>query len=199
MQRLIFARLYVIHFLRHFVLELCVASLEKVFLPDGNPKKYQGPPLPNRCEVLFQLASGLDYIHSKLLIHRDIKPENVLIHVNGSDNKVTMKWADFGLSRTVNERGTYKISKLEGTMNWLAPELLKQLDDMPTHPNNGDQPSRKIRGTVKSDVFAEGLVFAYYLSDGVHPHGNSNREIQTNLRAGNPKNFINSSRVIFSK
>lgn len=174
-----------------------MASLDKVFLPVDDPKKYKGPPLPSQYEVLFQLASGLSYIHSKLLIHRDIKPENVLIHVNEIDNKVTMKWADFGLSRTVNERGTYKISKLEGTMNWLAPELLEQLDDMPTHRNNGDQLSQEIRGNVKSDVFAEGLMFAYYLADGVHPHGNSSREIQTNLRAGNPNNMNNYSRVTF--
>jgi serine/threonine protein kinase len=66
--------------------------------------------------VFSQLASGLDYINPKKLIHRDIKPANVLIHVDPTTGQVTMKWADFGLSRSVNERGTFTInSGIKGT------------------------------------------------------------------------------------
>ena len=46
-------------------------------------------------------------------------------------------------------------SEVTGTCReWLAPELLK-------FPDNSQ--------TVKSEVFAEGLVFRYYLMDGQHP------------------------------
>ena len=88
-------------------MELCAASLDQIFL---DPKKYNGPNLPHYTTVVLQLAEGLEYIHSKNLIHRDIKPGNVLIYVDSTDGKITMKWADFGLSRTVNERGTYTMS-----------------------------------------------------------------------------------------
>jgi serine/threonine protein kinase len=73
------------------------------------------------------LASGLEYIHSKKLIHRDIKPENVLISIDSTTELVTIKWADFGLSKFVNERGTFTLSGIKGTTNYFAPELLKKI------------------------------------------------------------------------
>jgi serine/threonine protein kinase len=142
-------------------MELCAASLDQVFLKDGDPRKYNGPKLPHHLVVFLQLASGLEYIHSKNLIHRDIKPGNVLISVDSNGDKVTMKWADFGLSRSVNERGTYTISGIRGTRKWLAPELLEILEN-----------NKEIRrGTVKSDVFVLALVFGYLMLNGQHLYG----------------------------
>lgn len=156
-------------------MELCDASLDQLFLEEKHANKYRGPKLPWSFTVLLQLACGVDHIHSQYLIHRDIKPENVLISV-GFDQKVTMKWADFGISKPVNERGTYTMTRARGTMNWMAPELLKQLDDEET----GAAPLLKRRGTVKSDVFAQGLVFGYFISDGKHLFGSS-RKIESNI------------------
>ncbi len=176
---------------RYFVLELCVASLARVFLPADHPEKYKGPNLPYHFEVLFQLASGLDYIHSIPLVHRDIKPENILISVattTTGEEKVTMKWADFGLSRPVNERGTYAISKLGGTMDWLAPELLAELDKERRRSggnkqqNDGGDAETRIRGTVRSDIFAAGCTFAYLFANGTHPYATDDADIATNIR-----------------
>ena len=76
--------------------------------------------LPHDSTVFLQLAEGLGYIHSKNLIHQDIKPQNVLISVD-SKGKITMKLADFGLSKSVNERGSNTTnSGLKGTNKWLA-------------------------------------------------------------------------------
>jgi serine/threonine-protein kinase/endoribonuclease IRE1 len=146
---------------------LCNASLEKLFLRDGDPEKYTGP-MPPKFDVLNQLALGLEHIHKSGLIHRDIKPENVLIWTNSGNGQVLMKWADFGLSKPVNERGTFSMSGVKGTTGWLAPELLKLLDDEETVEGESE-----IRGTVKTDVFEEGLVFGYYLTGGVHLFGSS--------------------------
>lgn len=55
--------------------------------------------MPPDEQVLLQLAEGLNYIHSKDLVQRDGKPQNVLISVIGAHYKVTMKWADFELSK----------------------------------------------------------------------------------------------------
>jgi serine/threonine protein kinase len=164
-------------------LELCKASLDQLFLDESNPKKYTGPPLPHHLTVLLQLAFGLDHIHSKNLIHRDIKPENVLISVGSDDQKVTMKWADFGLSKPVNERGTFSMSGIKGTTNWMAPELLKEYSA--GHRSN----AMPIRGTIKSDIFAEGLVFGYYLGKGVHPFGSNRLKIPSNIEKGKPVNM----------
>ena len=170
--------------IRYYYLELCNASLEKLFLKDGNPKKYLGP-MPPTFDVLNQLALGLEYIHKSGLIHRDIKHENVLIWVSPENGKVLMKWADFGLSKPVNERGTCSMSGVKGTFDWLAPELLKLLDDAET---TEDEREKKQRETIKTDVFAEGLVFGYYLTDGLHPFG-SRFQIAANILANNPVNL----------
>ncbi len=138
--------------------------------------------LPHHSKVLFQLADGLAYIHSMNLIHGEIKPENVLISVDPSnEQKVTMKWTDFGLCRLPNERRTLSFVVREA-FNWLAPELLKQLDGKSNYETYEQALQNCQKGTVKSDVFAEGLVFGYYCRNGFHPYGTRYHEIQTNLR-----------------
>ena len=94
---------------RYFVLEYCVATLADVFpSKPGQLAKYNGPELkPPLDFLMLPLAKGLEYIHSMQLIHRDIKPENVLLWLDPSGKEVITKWADFGLCRKVNERGTY--------------------------------------------------------------------------------------------
>jgi serine/threonine-protein kinase/endoribonuclease IRE1 len=151
-----------------------------LFLKDGNPKKYLGP-MPSTIDVLVQLSMGLEYVHSMCLVHRDIKPQNVLICVNSNNGKVLMKWADFGLSKPVNHRGSYSMSTVRGTTGWLAPEILKLIE-------SGEANETHIRGTVKSDVFAEGLVFGYFLLGGGHVFG-SRLSIQSNIVKNQPVNL----------
>jgi serine/threonine protein kinase len=119
------------------------------------------------------------------LVHRDIKPENVLIRLNSTTKQVVMKWADFGFSKQVNERGTFTMSGVRGTLDYFAPEILKLLDEESSRENEA-----KKRGTVQSDVFAEGLVFGYFISGGVHPFGTTSHQIQTNLRTNKPANLL---------
>ncbi|XP_046637442.1 putative ankyrin repeat protein RF_0381 [Daphnia pulicaria] len=151
--------------------------------------------MPPEIEVLFQLAKGLEYIHQMGLVHRDIKPENVLIRLNSTTQRVMMKWADFGLSKQVNERGTFTMTGVRGTMDFFAPEILKLLDE---DSSTGKEVQK--RGTVKSDVFAEGLVFGYFISGGVHPFGTTSHQIQNNLRTNEPANLPSkSSGSVFKK
>jgi serine/threonine-protein kinase/endoribonuclease IRE1 len=162
---------------------LCDASLEKLFLKENDPNKYRGP-MPAETEVLLQLAKGLEYIHQMGLVHRDIKPQNVLIRLDSTTRRVVMKWA-FGYSKKVNERGSFSMSGVRGTYDYFAPEILKLLDDESSTENED-----KKRGTVKNDVFAEGLVFGYFISGGVHPFGTTSHQIQNNLRTNEPANLL---------
>ncbi|XP_059352498.1 serine/threonine-protein kinase/endoribonuclease IRE1-like [Daphnia carinata] len=139
--------------------------------------------MPRHIEVFQQLASGLEHIHSKNLIHRDIKPKNILISLRtaGENEEITIKWADFGLSRTVNERGTFTMkSGIKGTKKWLAPEILKLL-----------KTGQEGRGDVRSDVFALALVFGYLFLDGQHLYGSTQikGEITKNVIDGKPINM----------
>jgi serine/threonine-protein kinase/endoribonuclease IRE1 len=137
--------------------------------------------MPPETEVLLQLAKGLEHIHQKGLVHRDIKPQNVLIWVNPNTNQVLIKWADFGLSKRFNERGSFSMSGVRGTNDYFAPEILKLLDE---DISTGKEVQKK--GTVKSDVFAEGLVFGYFLLGGVHPFGPTSFQISVNVRTKEP-------------
>ncbi|KAK4014990.1 hypothetical protein OUZ56_027504 [Daphnia magna] len=170
---------------RYYAMELCVASLDKLFLQSDHPQKYNGP-MPRHIEVFHQLASGIEHIHSKNLIHRDIKPENILISMQtaGQNEEITIKWADFGLSRTVNERGTFTMkSGIKGTKKWFAPEILRLLET-----------DEEGRGDVRSDVFALALVFGCLFLDGQHLYGSAlNKDeldkLNKNIIEGKPVNM----------
>lgn len=166
---------------RFYALELCRASLDKLYSKDE--KKYCGP-VPTLLQMFLQLADGLRYIHGNKLVHRDIKPENVLIWVgSGADasEQVLMKWADFGLCKPTSESGSFSMSGIKGTSNWFAPELLSMASEE-------DNLIEGVRGTNKSDVFAEGLIFGYILLEGQHPFG-TQHQIVPNLSQNNPVNL----------
>jgi serine/threonine-protein kinase/endoribonuclease IRE1 len=114
--------------------------------------------------------------------------------VNPKNDQVLMKWADFGLSKKVNERGTFSVSAIKGTQNWFAPEVLKMKEEGSEESTSS---SARRRGTDKSDVFAEGLVFGYFYLDGEHVFGNihSQTEIANNVMKNNPVNI--SSKYFF--
>lgn len=66
--------------------------------------------------IIKQVASALDFMHSKNLVHRDIKPENVLVF-DSEFNKV--KLMDFGMTR---KRGTL-VRKVSGSIPYTPPEV----------------------------------------------------------------------------
>ncbi|XP_057377158.1 putative ankyrin repeat protein RF_0381 [Daphnia carinata] len=167
----------------YFALDLCDASLDQVFLNEDDPRKYKGPELPNNFEIFSQLATGLNYIHSKRQIHRNIKPENILISVKHTNHAegITIKWADFRLPREMNERGTFTMSGIKGTQHWFAPEVMEMM--------GRNLRIEKTKESSKSDIYAEGLVFGYILLKGRHPYGNSDLEIVRNIMNQNPVNM----------
>ena len=174
---------------RYYAYELCDASLDTLFLNDDHPRKYRGPMLSAE-DVLYQLALGLEYIHQMGFIHRDIKPENLLIKVNAT-NEVSMKWAGFGTSKSANKRGTCSMSGVRGTYNYFAPEIFKMISEEVFENTNLE--SRTY--SVKSDVFAEALVFGYYLSGGLHLFG-SRYDIPINIIKNNPVNLSSKKNVL---
>ncbi|XP_045031952.1 uncharacterized protein LOC116935328 isoform X2 [Daphnia magna] len=171
---------------RNYALELCDASLDKLFLDPSHPLKYKRP-MPRHSKVFHQLAVGLEYIHSKNLIHRDIKPQNVLISVRstGQGNEVIVKWADFGLSKPVNERGTCPLGDIRGTKIWFAPETVRQLQKRKSEDT--------YECTVQGDIFAQALVFGCLLLNGEHLYGCGETEIHDNIIGKNPVNMQSNS------
>ena len=154
---------------RYIVLELCAGTLA-----DMCENIYEGP-MPSDATVLYEIACGLNYIHSMKLVHRDIKPSNILISLTCP---VVIKIADFGSSKSTSSQGTHSVSGVRGTWNWMAPEIIDS-------PRNSGQ-----RGTVKSDIFSAGLVYFYFVKRGIHPFGGCDHiEIRDNILGNNPVNL----------
>ena len=151
-------------------MEVCAASL-----PDYIAGKYQGP-MPTDEQVLFQLASGLEYIHSNGICYRGIKPKNVLISLT---KPVQMKYCGFGSSKPKTKRDTPIFSAKEETQIWMSPEELKM----------EEQENEILRGSVKSDIFSAGCLFLYFLLRGKHPfEGKNGDQIENNIFKNNPVN-----------
>ena len=158
---------------RLYAFELCAASLDQIFLPKNDPKKYRGL-LPSNFQIALQIAKGLQHIHSKNLVHRDIKPANILIsRPNQQNGQVTIKLGDFGLSRTTHTNGEFSNPTVgKGTFNFMAPEVLRLLD------------ATEKRGTNKSDVFSSGLVFFALFTGGKHPFTSKDSATIPNILQG---------------
>lgn len=107
------------------------------------------PFAPSRIEhprwvgrLMFQVATGLAYIHSKNIIHMDIKPANIL--ADGMDYRI----CDFNISRVGG--GTVD---LDGDCIYMAPEILKN------------------RCYLSSDVFSLGIIYLQLCNPGTPPPG----------------------------
>nr|CAH0103924.1 unnamed protein product [Daphnia galeata] len=164
---------------RNYIFELCQANLEEFIT-----KKYNGV-MPNEIEGLYQMASGLKFIHEKKMIHRDIKPENVLIYFDGQ--RACLKIADLGFTKPLKEDGTHfdLASGLKGTEYYMPPELLV-LRNLNLDLNRRHVLDEKC--TTASDVFAAGCTFFRYCAGGLHPYG-YDFNIEGNIMTGNPVNL----------
>ncbi|MCH7728965.1 MAG: protein kinase, partial [Planctomycetes bacterium] len=76
--------------------------------------------LEKATNVILQVATGLEYAHSREVIHRDIKPSNLIL---ADEN--TVKILDMGLARigkpSAQDDGT-ATGKIIGTVSFMSPE-----------------------------------------------------------------------------
>jgi len=109
-------------------------------------------------------------LHEKKIVHRDIKPTNILIFLPDEiEAKPVIKLADFGISKMFKEdQGNVtntSTTNPKGTRGWMAPEVYE---------------SDRVDSSV--DVWALGCIFAYILSEGKHPFGDTPDERQNSIK-----------------
>ncbi|HEX6863108.1 MAG TPA: serine/threonine-protein kinase, partial [Thermoanaerobaculia bacterium] len=73
---------------------------------------------PERAVAIArQLALALEAAHNEGIIHRDLKPPNVLVNREGR------AWiTDFGVARSLHDRGPTRTGSVIGTLAYLSPE-----------------------------------------------------------------------------
>eukprot|EP00742_Colponemidia_sp_Colp-10_P007229 GILJ01007769.1.p1 GENE.GILJ01007769.1~~GILJ01007769.1.p1 ORF type:complete len:1687 (-),score=295.75 GILJ01007769.1:212-5272(-) len=82
-----------------------------------------------RVKMALDIARGMNYLHTctPLIIHRDLKSLNLLLvdKVKGpTDEGVSVKVSDFGLSRVRSQSHADKMTGQCGTYHWMAPEVI---------------------------------------------------------------------------
>ncbi|MDB4958208.1 MAG: serine/threonine protein kinase [Myxococcales bacterium] len=89
------------------------------------------------CDVMWQVADAVRFIHSRQILHGDIKTENIFM-VRTPAQRRLIKLLDFGLARADLGR----TDGIDGTPEYLAPE---RIDGAPA--------------SQASDIYALGIVF----------------------------------------
>ncbi len=96
------------------------AYLIMPFCPEGSVNSRIGElDEPELWKFIYDVASGLAYLHSHNIIHQDIKPDNILISRTG-DYLIT----DFGISRQVRNtlRRSARNASVSGAPAYMGPE-----------------------------------------------------------------------------
>jgi serine/threonine protein kinase len=97
------------------------------------------------CDILWQVADAVRFIHSRAILHGDIKSENIFL-VKTATQRRLVKLLDFGLARPDLGR----IEGIDGTPEYLAPE---RQDGVPA--------------SQASDIYALGIVLFELLTGHV--------------------------------
>jgi serine/threonine-protein kinase len=130
--------------------------------------KERGPlPIAQACDIVRQVAIGLQYAADTGLIHRDIKPSNLLVQRPGTPagRGGVVKILDFGLARLTETGdavpGDDSLSNgngpVLGTPDYLSPEQARN--------------SREV--DIRSDLYSLGCTF-YFLLTGEAPFPGGN-------------------------
>jgi serine/threonine protein kinase len=98
------------------------------------------PEISNVKKIMYQILSGLYYLHANSIIHRDMKPGNILCYPN-KNGEIDIKITDFGLSKRTCKLDKNTIHVV--TLNYKPPEILLRND----------------RYNEKIDIWSTGCIF----------------------------------------
>ena len=113
-----------------------------------------------------QVSDGLAEAHGLGVVHRDLKPQNIMIDRNGN-----AKIMDFGIARSVREKGITGPSMMIGTPEYMSPEQAETKDV--------DQ---------RSDIYSLGIILYEMATTHVPFEGETALSIAMKHKGETPKN-----------
>ena len=113
-----------------------------------------------------QVCDGLAEAHSLGVVHRDLKPQNIMIDKNGN-----VKIMDFGIARSIREKGITGPSTMIGTPEYMSPEQAeaKEVDH-------------------RSDIYSLGVVLYEMATSHVPFEGDTALSVAMKHKGEAPKN-----------
>ena len=120
------------------------------------------PNIPTTERVMRQIAEGLHFMHSNLILHRDLKPANILVA-----SPENIKIADYGWATSLKD--TDSLYGVCGTVSYCAPEAFK----------------RNEIHTAAIDVYSLGAIFYSMLDLDKVEHGWEERNFHGKIEVFN--------------
>ncbi|MEU9328009.1 serine/threonine-protein kinase [Streptomyces canus] len=80
--------------------------------------------------IVADVADGLAAAHAKGVVHRDVKPENILLDMQGPlgpGGSHPALLTDFGVAKLIDSPRRTRATKIIGTPDYLAPEIVEGL------------------------------------------------------------------------
>lgn len=116
--------------------------------------------------IAIQVSEGLAEAHRLGVVHRDLKPSNIMI-----DNEGSAKTMDFGIARSLLEKGITGEGRVVGTPEYISPE---QIEGKAADP--------------QSDLYALGVIL-FEMVCGTYPfEGDTSRIIAQKIQGKKPPN-----------
>ena len=130
------------------VMEQCnLGDLDRYFKDHFEAQKEH-----SKLFLISQIMAGIKYLHDQNIIHRDIKPGNILVKGSANGARHTVKLADFGLCKILEDDESSTMHSNVGTNMFKAPEFWSR---------NPDQGKPAYGRSV--DIYAARLTFAAIL------------------------------------
>ena len=93
-------------------------AMEYIAGGDLSARIRQGVPVAHWFDIVSQVATALEYVHTRGLVHRDVKPGNILFK-----NDRTVVLSDFGIAKFLGSQSHLSTAgRTFGTPNYMSPE-----------------------------------------------------------------------------